>query len=587
MARLSHTVLSAIRERAGSRILAICRDSRKYPGGYILIRMISPRTYVIVGGVAGGMSAATRLRRLDETARIIVLERGAHVSFANCGLPYHVGGVIADREALILQTPASLAARFALDVRVRTEAVAIDRDARTVLVRELSTGAEQSIGYDALVLSPGAAPVRPPIEGVERGLTLRDIADMDRIIAAAQDARRAVIVGAGFIGLELAENFRHRGLEVAVVQSMPHVLRPFDIEMAHIVGQRLRANGVELHLGTTVTAIADDHVVLAGGRTLPSDLVVLSVGVQADSAIAREAGLALDARGHIIVDAFQRTSDPAIYAVGDAVVKQRFDGDPAPVWLAGLANRHGRLAADAIAGRPHAAVPALGTAVIGLFGLTAAAVGRTERELREEGRAIRVIHTHPTDHAGYYPGAELLALKLIVDAETDAILGAQAVGGGADKRIDVIATAMAGGIPARGLADLELAYAPQFASAKDPVNMLGYVDDNLIDGELSVQWHELDARLAEGWQLIDVRTSGENALGAIPGSTLLPLDDLREHAESLRGQKVIVHCKVGQRGHTAAALLRQYGVTVANLDGGYTTWRAGTQAVAAGAGSAS
>jgi NADPH-dependent 2,4-dienoyl-CoA reductase/sulfur reductase-like enzyme/rhodanese-related sulfurtransferase len=549
--------------------------------------MTSSRTYVIVGGVAGGMSAATRLRRLDETARIIVLERGAHVSFANCGLPYHVGGVIEDRESLILQTPASLAARFALDVRIRTEAIAIDRDARTVLARDLPTGSEHSIGYDALILSPGAAPVRPPIDGVDRGLTLRDIADMDRIIAAAQDARRAVIIGAGFIGLELAENLRHRGLDVTVVQSMPHVLRPFDIEMAHIIGQRLRANGVELQLGTTVTAIADDHVVLADGRTLPSDLVVLAVGVQADSAIARDAGLALDARGHIIVDAFQRTSDPSIYAVGDAVVKQRFDGDPAPVWLAGVANRHGRLAADAIAGRPHAAVPALGTAVIGLFGLTAAAVGRTERELREEGRAIRVIHTHPTNHAGYYPGAELLALKLIVDAETDVILGAQAVGGGAEKRIDVIATAMAGGIPARGLADLELSYAPQFGSAKDPVNMLGYVDDNLIDGELSVQWHELEARRAEGWRLIDVRTAGENALGAIPGSTLMPIDELREHAEELRGQKVIVHCKVGQRGHTAAALLRQYGVTVANLDGGYTTWRAGTQALAAAGGTAS
>lgn len=587
MLTLSHTLLSTVREWAGRVVSTLRRWLAKIPPGVYAGGMTSPRTFVIVGGVAGGMSAATRLRRLDETARIIVLERGAHVSFANCGLPYHVGGVIADREALILQTPASLAARFALDVRVRTEAVAIDRDARTVLARDLTTGAEEAIAYDALVLSPGAAPVRPPIAGVERGLTLRDIGDMDRIIDAAQDARRAVIVGAGFIGLELAENLRHRGLEVAVVQSMPHVLRPFDIEMAHTVAQRLRANGVQLHLGTTVSAIADDHVVLADGRSLPSDLVVLSVGVRADSAIARDAGLALDPGGHIIVDELQRTSDPAIYAVGDAVVKQRFDGDPAPVWLAGLANRHGRLAADVIAGRPHAAVPAFGTAVIGLFGLTAAAVGRTERELREEGRAIRVIHTHPTDHAGYYPGAELLALKLIVDAETDAILGAQAVGGGADKRIDVIATAMAGGIPARGLADLELAYAPQFASAKDPVNMLGYVDDNLIDGELSVQWHELDARRAEGWRLIDVRTSGENALGAIPGSTLLPLDELREHAESLRGQKVIVHCKVGQRGHTAAALLRQYGVTVANLDGGYATWRAGTQAVAAGAGSAS
>lgn len=551
------------------------------PPGVYTRGMTSPRTYVIIGGVAGGMSAATRLRRLDETAHIIVLERGEHVSFANCGLPYHVGGVITDRDALILQTPESLGARFALDVRVRTEAVAIDRDLRTVTVRSVDTGDEQSIAYDALVLSPGASPMRIPIPGVERGFVLRDVADMDRIIEAAHSARRVVVAGAGFIGLELAENLRHRGLEVAVVEMLPQVLRPFDVEMAHIVAERLRASGIELHLGTALSGIADDHVMLDGGASsLPADLVVLSVGVRPESSLARDAGLELDTRGYIVVDAEQRTSDPSIYAVGDAVVKQRFDGDPSPVWLAGLANRHGRLAADVIAGRPHAAVPALGTAVIGLFGLTAAAVGRTERELRDEGRAIRVIHTHPTNHAGYYPGAEQLSLKLMVDAETDAILGAQAVGGGAEKRIDIIATAIAGGIPARGLADLELAYAPQFGSAKDPVNMLGYVDDNLIDGELSVQWHELADRQAKGWRLIDVRTSDENALGAIPGSELITLDALREHAESLRGQRVIVTCKVGQRGHTAASLLRQYGVTVANLDGGYTTWLAGTSAVA-------
>ncbi len=543
--------------------------------------MTSPRTFVIIGGVAGGMSAATRLRRLDEHAHIIVLERGAHVSFANCGLPYHVGGVIADRDALILQTPESLGARFALDVRVRTEAIAIDPAARTLSVRDLDTGDEQQVHYDALVLSPGASPLRIPIPGVERGFVLRDVTDMDAIITAATDARRVVVAGAGFIGLELAENLRHRGLEVTVVEMLPQVLRPFDVEMAHLVAERLRVNGVELHLGTALSSIEPDHVVLNdGASTLPADLVVLSVGVRPESGLARDAGLELDARGYIVVDAEQRTSDPSIFAVGDAVVKQRFDGDPSPVWLAGLANRHGRLAADVIAGRPHAAVPAFGNAVIGVFGLTAAVVGRSERELRNEGRDIRVIHTHPMNHAGYYPGAEQLSLKLIVDAATDAILGAQAIGGGAEKRIDVIATAMAGGIPARGLADLELAYAPQFGSAKDPVNMLGYVDDNLLDGELSVQWHELDENLADGWRLIDVRTEGENAAGSIPGSEHLTLDGLRDHAESLRGERVIVTCKVGQRGHTAASLLRQYGVTVANLDGGYTTWLAGTAATA-------
>lgn len=545
--------------------------------------MTTPRSYVIIGGVAGGMSAATRLRRLDESARITVVERGEHVSFANCGLPYHVGGVIDDRDALILQTPESLAARFALDVRVRTEALSVDREARTVAVRDLRTGEETSLPYDALILSPGASPVRIPIPGVERGLVLRDLADMDAIIAAAKDARRAVVAGGGFIGLELAENLVHAGLDVTVVEMLPQLLRPLDPEMAQLVTEHLRAHGVTVLLGAALRAITESGVELDstaelrdGVEQLPADLVVLSVGVRPESALAAQAGLDLDPRGYIVVDEHQRTSDARIYAVGDAVVKQRADGPASPVWLAGLANRHGRLAADAIAGRPHAAVPALGTAVIGLFGLTAATVGRTERELREEGRELRVIHTHPSDHAGYYPGASALALKLVVDARTDAILGAQAIGGGADKRIDIIATAMAGGIPARGLADLELAYAPQYASAKDPVNMLGYVDDNLLDGEDSVQWHELDARLAEGWRLVDVRTEQEHADGAIPGAELMPLDALREHAASLRDERVIVHCKVGQRGHTAASLLRQYGVTVANLDGGYTTWRSGT-----------
>lgn len=525
------------------------------------------------------MSAATRLRRLDEHARIIVVERGEHVSFANCGLPYHVGGVITDRDALVLQTPAALGARFALDVRVRTEAIAIDAQARTVTVRDLESGAEESIAYDALILSPGASPVRIPIPGVERGLVLRDLADMDAIIEAADGATRAVVAGAGFIGLELAENLHHRGLDVTVVEMLPQVLRPLDVEMAELVASRIREAGVTLRLETGLTAIGDDHVVVGDGDHIPADLVVLSVGVRPESGLARDAGLALDERGYIVVDDHQRTSDPHIYAVGDAVVKQRFDGPASPVWLAGLANRHGRLAADAIAGRPHAAVPALGTAIIGLFGLTAAAVGRTERELREEGREIRVIHTHPMDHAGYYPGATQLAMKLIVDAETDRILGAQAVGeSGADKRIDVIATAMAGGLTASALADLELAYAPQFASAKDPVNMLGYVAENLAGGEHSVQWHELRDLQADGWLLVDVRTTSENAAGAIPGSRLIPLDELRDHASALRGERVIVHCKVGQRGHTAARLLEQYGVTVANLDGGYLTWSAGAAA---------
>jgi len=537
----------------------------------------SSSTYVIIGGVAGGMSAATRLRRLDERARIIVLERGNDVSFANCGLPYHVGGVIEQRSALVLQTPEALGARFGLDVRVRTEAIAIDRSSRSVTVRDLTTGELTTIDYDALVLSPGASPRRPDLPGVERGLVLRDLADTDAIVAAAQDARTVVIAGGGFIGLELAENLHARGIHVTIVQSAPQLLTALDLEMAHPLLVRAREEGLGVRLSNRLAQIDDESVTLADGEMLPADVVVLAVGVQPDSSLAVAAGLDVDTHGGIVVDEHQRTTDPHIWAVGDAVAKSLAGGGGALVPLAGLANRHGRLAADAIAGRPHAAVPALGTAVIGFLGLTAASVGMTERALR--GRSIRVIHTHPLDHAGYYPGATTLALKLIVDAETDAILGAQAVGeNGVEKRIDVIATAMAGHITGRGLADLELAYAPQYGSAKDPVNLLGYVDDNLIDGELSVQWHELEERRASGWKLIDVRTDGEYEAGAIAGSELITLDDLRARAESLRGDRVIVHCKVGQRGHTAARMLRQYGVTVANLDGGYLTWQAGRAA---------
>ena len=543
--------------------------------------MTSPSTYVIIGGVAGGMSAATRLRRLDERAHIIVLERGDDVSFANCGLPYHVGGVIEQRSALVLQTPRALGARFGLDVRVRTEAVAIDSAARTVTARDLTTGEQHIIAYDALVLSPGAVPLRPELPGVDRGLVLRGLADTDAIVAAAGDARTAIIAGGGFIGLELAENLHRRGILVTIVQSAPQLLTALDLEMAHPLAQRAREEGVEVRLSSRLATIEKHSVVLEDGDILPADLVVIAIGVQPDSALAVAAGLTVDARGGIVVDEYQRTSDPRIWAVGDAVAKSLPGGGDALVPLAGLANRHGRLAADAIAGQVHTAAPALGTAVIGFLGLTAASVGMTERALREQGRRIRVIHAHPLDHVGYYPGATTLALKLIVDADTDAILGAQAVGqNGVEKRIDVIATAMAGGITGRGLADLELAYAPQYGSAKDPVNLLGYIDDNLIDGELSVQWHELEQRRREGWRLIDVRTEGENEAGAIAGSELIALDELRGRAESLRGERVIVHCKVGQRGHTAARMLRQYGVSVANLDGGYLTWQAGRAATA-------
>ncbi|MFD4264329.1 FAD-dependent oxidoreductase [Rhodococcus sp. NPDC058481] len=534
---------------------------------------------VIVGGVAGGMSAATRLRRLDEEAEIVVFERGAHVSFANCGLPYYAGGVIEDRESLLLQTPASLAARFRLDVRVRTEVIAVDPAARTVTIRDLQTGDESTESYDELVLSPGASPIVPDIEGARRALVLRDVDDVDRLVTELNaDARTAVIVGAGFIGVELAENLRHRGLEVTVVELADQVLAPLDPEMAAPVADELRGNGVRLELGTQVTGIGVGTVSLADGRLLPADVVVMAIGVRPETALAVGAGIEIGPRGGIAVDASMRTSADHVYAVGDAVEKvDALTGDPGLVPLANPANRQGRLVADVIAGRPVSARPVVGTAIVGVFSLMVAAVGWNEKRLRAAGRGYRAIHTHPQSHAGYYPGAQGMSLKLLVDPDTDAILGAQGVGGdGVDKRIDVIATAMVGGLTASELADLELAYAPQFGSAKDPVNMLGYVADNLRTGTTgTVQWHELAALVEAGAAVVDVRTPAEFALGSIPGAVNVELDQLRLRAAELPDGELIAVCQVGQRGHTATQLLRQLGRSVRNLDGGYRTWLAG------------
>lgn len=532
---------------------------------------------VIIGGVAGGMSAATRLRRLDESAEIVVLERSGHVSFANCGLPYYVGGVITDRRSLLLQTPASLKARFGLDVRVNSEVVAIDRAAKTVTIADLTAGSQYTESYDALILAPGAAPFVPPIPGAERALSLRNVEDVDAMAAAVNTdgrPRTAVIMGGGFIGVELAENLVHKGFEVTIVELADQLLAPLDVEMAALVEKKLVANGVRVLTGASVTAIEDATVAVSDGTTLTAGLVIAAIGVRPETTLAQAAGLELGERGGILVDEQQRTSDPAIFAVGDAVVKRDvISGAQALVPLAGPANRHGRLVADVIAGRTVAAKPVLGTAVVGAFGLIAAATGWTEKRARAAGRAIRVIHTHPANHAGYYPGAEGMALKLVIDAETDAILGAQGVGGsGVDKRIDVIATAIRGGLSASDLVDLELAYAPQFSSAKDPVNMLGYIAENLRDGlARTIQWHEVEAEVARGVQLIDVRTPGEYAAGTVTGAINIPVDELRDRLDEV-ADDVIVHCQVGLRGYLAARTLAQAGRTVRNLDGGYRTW---------------
>ncbi|MCC5784193.1 CoA-disulfide reductase [Kocuria sp. CCUG 69068] len=539
---------------------------------------------VIVGGVAGGMSAATRLRRLLEDAEITVYERSGHASFANCGLPYHVGGVIEERSALLLQTPQSLGARFGLDVRVGHEVVGVDRDRHVLRVRDLASGREEERGYDVLVLSPGAVPVRPPVPGIERALVLRDIEDTDAVVAAVEGARSAVVVGGGYVGLEVAEQLVHRGLQVSLVEAAPQVMAPLDPEMVEPVHTLMRERGLDLRLGTTVTEVGERTVTLDDGTELPADVVLAAVGVRPDSTLARAAGLEVGARGGIVVDEHLRTSDPDVYAVGDAVEKRdALDGSATLVALANTANLQGRLVADVIAGMDVSDRPVLGTSVVGVFGLTAAATGWNEKRLRAAGRSYRAIHTHPANHAGYYPGAEGMTLKLLVDPEDDAILGAQGVGGaGVDKRIDVLATAITGGIAAADLAELELAYSPLYGSAKDPVNMLGYIDRNHRDGLVeTVQWHELDDRLASGATLLDVRTPGEHTAMPIPGGINIELDQLRDRLDEMPEGELVVHCQAGLRGYLAARVLAQHGRDVVNLDGGYLTWAARPDGAAA------
>ena len=531
---------------------------------------------VIIGGVAGGMSAATRMRRLDADAEIIVIEKSGHVSYANCGLPYYVGGVIEEEDALLLQTPASLHARFRLDVRIASEVESINPSARTLVVKNELSGESYELSYDKLVMSPGASPVVPPIPGIERAMTLRTVEDVEKIFnRVSQKPANAVVIGGGFIGVEIAENLIHKGIKTTVVEAATQLLAPLDPEMATLVAKEMAKNQVELHLGVSAQEITESTVVLSNGVALPAEMIILAIGVRPDIKLAKEAGLTIGTRGGIDVDDFNRTSDPDIYAVGDVAEKtDAIDGSSTLVPLANLANRHGRVVADHIAGRTTRPVKTIGTAIVKVFDLMIAATGWNEKRLSASGRAFKVIHTHPNSHAGYYPGAKQMALKMIFDAKTGEILGAQGVGiEGVDKRIDVIATAIRGGITAPELADLELAYAPPFGSAKDPINMLGYIAENMMSGLLeTAQWSQIDEFEDRGFQLVDVRTSSEYAAGSIPGAMSMPVDEIRGRVAELTNKDVLVNCQVGQRGHTATMLLKELGFNAVNLDGGYLTW---------------
>lgn len=543
---------------------------------------VAPLRVVIVGGVAGGMSAAARLRRLDESADIVVFERGPEVSYANCGLPYYVGGVIPERESLLLQTPSSLRSRFRLDVRVRHDVVRLDTERKTVEVVDLETGRRFAQPYDRLILATGARPRRDEPASDIPTRSLRTVEDADEIDAALlRPGVPVVVVGGGYTGLEAVENLVARGASVTLVQRGSQLLAPLDEEMAAPIAAEVRARGVDVRLGVEVVEAGGGTVTLSDGASVPAELVIDASGVVPEVALAAAAGIRIGDTGGIGVDESCRTSAPDVFAVGDGVEKTDLvGGDATLITMAGLANRHGRMVADLIAGRDESSRPALGTGIVQVFGLAAAKAGWSERQLRAAGRDFYAVHVHPGSHAGYYPGAETLSMKLLADPASDRILGVQIVGrDGVDKRVDVVATAMQAGMPAAELAHLELAYAPQFGSAKDAVNILGYVAENVRTGTTpTIQWHELDDARRAGATLIDVRTPSEFAAGAIPDAVNVPLDELRDRLAELPEGPVVVHCQVGLRGHIATRLLVQHGVDVRNLDGGYRTWRDAAQA---------
>jgi NADPH-dependent 2,4-dienoyl-CoA reductase/sulfur reductase-like enzyme/rhodanese-related sulfurtransferase len=558
----------------------------------------SPRKLLIVGGVAGGATAAAHARRLSEDAEIIVFERGPYVSFANCGLPYYVGGEIQGRQDLLLQTPESLKARFNLDVRIRSEVTAIDPEKRQVEIHDLDSNKTYQLHYDDLILSTGAVPVKPPIPGIDREghFSVRGIPDVERITTWIDktQARRAVVVGGGFIGLEMVEQLHGRGIEVAVVEALPQVMASFDEEMAQWLHQELGVHNVNLHLSDAVGRFdapsenepaAASVVVLKSGVRLPADLVILALGVRPEITLAKAAGLELGELGGIRVNEQLQTSDPNIWALGDAIeVRDCVTGNWNWVPLAGPANRQGRIVAENVLGGSLKYPCTLGTAIVRLFDLTAASTGANEKQLLKTGVSYEAVHLHPSSHAGYYPGAHRLAMKILFTPDDGKLLGAQIIGQeGVDKRIDVLATALKAGMAVHDLEDLELAYAPPFGSAKDPVNLAGMVAQHIIEGEVrNAQWYENPKPNPDNTIYLDVRENEERENdGFIPGSVHIPLAELRARSSELpKDGEIIVYCQTGQRSYFASRILIQKGFKVRNLSGGYRTWKMGRKVTA-------
>lgn len=545
--------------------------------------MASKKRVLIVGGVAGGASTAARLRRLDEHADIIMFERGEYISFANCGLPYHIGGAIAKRDRLLVQTPEKMHERFRIDVRTQTEVIGIDRPAKKVQVRNLKTGEDSTESYDVLVLSPGAEPICPPIPGAQsRGVyTLRNIPDMDAIKKGVDDGtvKSAVVIGGGYIGLEMTEALVERGVKVSLVELAAQVMGTVDPEIAAPLHQELKLHGVDLRLNDSVTKIVETEdgltVYLSDGNPLSVQMVIMAIGVRPETKLAKEAGLTIGERGGIAVNDRMQTSDESIYAAGDAVEVKDFVGDfQTLIPLAGPANRQGRIIADTICGKDSAYHSTQGTAICKVFNLAVAMTGMNEKSLKRAGLDYEKIYVHPASHAGYYPGAAQMSLKLLFDPKTAKILGAQAVGiQGVDKRIDILAVAIRSGLTVYDLQEMELCYAPPFGSAKDPVNYAGFVAANMLNGDSRICHFEDVLNPTDNQVLLDVRTSSEVEAGTIPGAVNIPVDELRSRLDELpKDKELLVFCQVGLRGYLACRILTQNGFTCRNLSGGYKTY---------------
>lgn len=537
---------------------------------------------VIVGGVAGGATAATRIRRLDEHAEIIIFERSGYISYANCGLPYYIGGVIEDPEELTLQTPESFNTRFRIDVRVKHEVIDIDAQRKTVRVRNLDNGEEFEESYDKLILSPGAKPTRPNLPGIDNDLlfSLRTVEDTFRIRQFVEEKKpkTAVMIGGGFIGLEVAENLCELGIDVTVVQRGNQVMKTLDYDMASIIHSKLRSSGINLKLNADVIGFEKTetglNVLLKDDKSIQADMVLLAIGVSPENTLAKKAGLELGLKGAVVVNDKMETSVTDIYAVGDAVqVKHTVTGNDAVISLAGPANKQGRIAADNICGLDSHYKGSMGSSVIKLFDLTAASTGLTERTAKAEGISYDKVILSPASHAGYYPGAKIMTMKVIYEKDTLKILGAQIIGQeGVDKRIDVLATAISAGIKADMLKDLDLAYAPPYSSAKDPVNMAGFMIENISTGKMKqFHWDEVEKLQSDGSiTLLDTRTKGEYAHSHAQGFINIPVDELRERIDELdKSKPVYVMCQSGLRSYIACRILSQEGYDCYNFSGGY------------------